>query len=80
MRVLMWEAKGDAGGLVAWWRESVEPQLPEGAGAELFRSADRLVALIRLPDDTGSERPALPEPPQRLCARPPHSWPFETVD
>ncbi len=75
----MWEAKGDADGLVAWWREEVEPQLAAGVSVELFRSAERVVALIRLPDPSAPERLRLPDPPARLCARPPHSWPFETV-
>lgn len=76
MRVLMWEAKGDADGLVAWWRAQAEPALPQDASTELFRSADRVVALVRFRGETVS----IPEPPQELCARPPYSWPFETVD
>ena len=76
MRVLMWEAKGDADGLIAWWREQVEPLLVEGTSAELFRSADRVVALLRF----SGERIAVPLPPDELIARPPHAWPFETVD
>ncbi len=71
----MWEAKGDADGLLAWWRDEAAPSLPKGVGVELFRSADRVVALIR-PAPTGL---SLPEPPGRLTARPPHTWPFETV-
>jgi hypothetical protein len=76
MRVLMWEAKGDADGLIAWWRGSVEPGLPEDASAQLFRSADRVVALLRFSGD----RVRVPDPPEELCARPPHAWPFEAVD
>jgi hypothetical protein len=75
MRVLMWEAKGAAQGLVDWWRARVEPTLPEGVEAELFRSSDRLVALVR-----GPEGFRVPDPPERLIARPPHAWVFETVD
>lgn len=81
MRVLMWEAKGDADGIIAWLRREVLPTLPTGTSAELFRSADRVVALVRY----GTvESPAaalrLPDPPAELVARPPHAWPFETVD
>lgn len=82
MRVLMWEAKGDADGLIAWWRAQAEPALPEGASAELFRSADRVVALVRFSGES-VRMPGpvpVPQPPPELCARPPHSWPFETVD
>lgn len=75
VRVLMWEAKGDADGLIAWWRDQVEPGLPGGVVAELFRSADRVVALVR-PAELGFR---LPEPPAELIDRPPHVWPFETV-
>lgn len=74
MRVLMWEAKGDADGLIAWWRAEVAPNLPDGAGFELFRSADRVVALVRPASGL-----RLPEPPAELIARAPHAWPFETV-
>ncbi len=99
VRVLMWEGKGDADGLVAWWRDVVGPGLPDGVSVELFRSADRVVALVRLgggaghpgepeepeepeePRETGLEsRLRLPEPPGDLVARPPHVWPFETVE
>ena len=75
MRVLMWEAKGDADGLIAWWRKDALASLPDDASVELFRSADRVVAFVR-------NAPAglrLPEPPDALVARPPHGWPFETV-
>ena len=72
----MWEAKGDADGLIAWWRTQVEPQLAGGASAELFRSANRVVALVRFSD----ERISVPEPPEQLVERPPHTWPFETVN
>jgi hypothetical protein len=71
----MWEAKGDADGLIAWWRADVAPGLPEGVGFELFQSADRVVALVR-PAEAGFR---VPEPPGELIARPPHAWPFETV-
>jgi hypothetical protein len=86
MRVLMWEARGDADGLIAWWRGQVEPGLPEGAETELFRSADRVVALVRgLGPGTRAGVGAgvgfrVPDPPDELVARPPHAWPFETVD
>ncbi len=71
----MWEAKGDADGLIAWWRDEATASLPEGVSVELFRSADRVVAFVR-------NTPAglrLPEPPDGLVARPPHAWPFESV-
>jgi hypothetical protein len=75
-RVLMWEGRGDADGLIAWWRTQVVPELPDGVEAELFRSADRVVALLRRAE-AGLR---LPEPPAALVARPPHVWPFETAD
>jgi len=79
MRVLMWEARGDAAGLLAWWRDQVGPGLPDGVGVELFRSADRVVALVRL--SPGDEtRLRLPDPPAELVARPPHAWPFDSVE
>jgi hypothetical protein len=74
-RVLMWEGRGDADGLIAWWREQAAPSLPGGVELELFRSADRVVALVRRVE-AGFR---LPEPPAGLSARPPHVWPFETV-
>lgn len=71
----MWEARGDAGGLIAWWRAEAAAGLPDGASVELFRSADRVVALVR-----GARAGLrLPEPPEELVVRPPHVWPFETV-
>ena len=76
MRVLMWEAKGDADGLIAWWRNEAAASLPDGVSVELFRSADRVVALVR----NAQAGLRLPEPPQALNVRPPHAWPFETVD
>ena len=75
-RVLMWEARGDADGLLGWLREEVRPQLDEGVHLELFRSADRVVALVR-PAGAGLR---LPDPPDELVARPPHAWPFDTVE
>jgi len=71
----MWEARGDADGLLAWLREEVRPQLDEEVRLELFRSADRVVALIR-PAEAGFR---LPDPPAELVARPPHAWGFDTV-
>lgn len=79
MRVLMWEAKGDADAIVRWLRADVLPGLPEGVGAELFRSADRVVALLRQDADGGQSRLSLPDPPSEIVERPPHAWPFETV-
>jgi hypothetical protein len=76
VRVLMWEAKGDAAGLIAWWRDEAAASLPDGVGVELFRSADRVVALVR--DVQAGLR--LPEPPAGLVERPPHTWPFEAVE
>lgn len=78
MRVLMWEARGDADGLLAWLREAAIPALAPGVHAELFRSADRVVALVRCPD-TLPVMPVLPPPPPELVARPPHAWPFTTA-
>ena len=40
----MWEAKGDADGLIAWWRDAAAASLPDGVTVELFRAADRVVA------------------------------------
>lgn len=82
MRVLMWEAKGDADAIVQWLRADVLPSLPEGVDAELFRSADRVVALLRQSDadaDGGPARLRLPDPPAEIVERPPHAWPFDTV-
>jgi hypothetical protein len=78
MRVLMWEARGDAVRLLAWLREAAIPALPPGVETELFRSADRVVALVRCPDALPM-MPALPAPPPELVARPPHAWPFTTA-
>ncbi|HEU5331686.1 MAG TPA: hypothetical protein VFU73_02955 [Actinocrinis sp.] len=83
MKVLMWEAKGDADAIVRWLRGDVLPGLPDGVDAELFRSADRVVALLRQgADGEGPEaapRLRLPDPPPDIVERPPHAWPFETV-
>ena len=87
MRVLMWEAKGDADAIVRWLRADALATLPDGVEAELFRSADRVVALLR---QTGADadghgeaeaasRLRLPDPPSEIVDRPPHAWPFETV-
>ena len=81
MRVLMWEVRARdavaAEALTAWWRAGVDPVLPDGAVAELYRSRDdRVVALVRGTDEDF----AIPDPPDGLVARPPHAWPFETVD
>ena len=87
----MWEAKGDADAIVRWLRAEVLPGLAEGVDAELFRSADRVVALLRQTgagadadaDADGSFEAAarlrLPDPPAEIVERPPHAWPFETV-
>jgi len=72
----MWEAKGDADGLIAWWRDEAAASLPAGVSVELFRSTDRVVAFVR----NAQAGLRLPEPPDDLVARPPHAWPFETVD
>jgi hypothetical protein len=80
MRVLMWEAKGDADGIIAWLRNEVLPKLPTGTSAELFRSADRVVVLLRyLTAESSAAALRLPDPPAELVARPPHAWPFESV-
>jgi hypothetical protein len=71
----MWEARGDADGLIAWLRDEVWPGLDEKVQLELFSSADRVVALVR-PAEAGFR---LPDPPDELVARPPHAWGFETV-
>ncbi|HEY3870768.1 MAG TPA: hypothetical protein VGM10_20565 [Actinocrinis sp.] len=79
MRVLMWEAKGDADGMIAWWRGEVDPTLPEGCAVELFRSADRLVAILRpVPPPASGWR--VPDPPAQIVDRPPHAWPFDAVE
>ena len=81
MRVLMWEAKGDADAIVRWLRADVLPTLPDGVEAELFRSADRVVVLLRqVREGAGLDsRLRLPDPPADIMERPPHAWPFETV-
>lgn len=71
----MWEGKGNADGLLAWWRDEAAVGLPEDVRVELFRSADRVVALVR----NAQAGLRLPEPPDALVARPPHVWPFESV-
>ena len=71
----MWEARGDVDGLITWLRDEVRPGLGDGVEVELFRSEDRVVALVR-PAETGLR---LPDPPVELVARPPHAWGFDTV-
>ncbi|HLK42196.1 MAG TPA: hypothetical protein VKV34_02555 [Thermoleophilia bacterium] len=81
MRVLMWEAKGDADGIIAWLRDEALAELPTDTSAELFRSADRVVVLLKhLAAEPSGASFRLPDPPADLVARPPHAWPFETVD
>ena len=75
----MWEAKGDADAIVRWLRADVLPTLPDDVEAELFRSTDRVVALLRQGVDGAAERLRLPDPPSDIVERPPHAWPFETV-
>jgi hypothetical protein len=75
----MWEAKGDADAILRWLRDDALPALPDGVGAELFRSADRVVALLRRVDGDEGARLRLPDPPPEIVERPPHAWPFETV-
>ncbi|HEX4015372.1 MAG TPA: hypothetical protein VHX15_01425 [Frankiaceae bacterium] len=67
MSWLMWEAKAAAGqtdALVEWLLD----QAP--AGAQVYRSSDRVVLIAELPA-------VLDEPPAALVTRPPHSWEFD---
>jgi hypothetical protein len=79
MRVLMWEAKGDADGLIAWLRAEILPTLPAAVSAELFRSGERVVVMVRWSVEADAVL-QLPEPPAHLVTRPPHAWPFEAVE
>jgi hypothetical protein len=46
---------------------------------ELFRSADRLVAILRpVPPPASGWR--VPDPPAQIVDRPPHAWPFDAVE
>jgi hypothetical protein len=65
----MWEAKaapGQTDALVQWTLE----QAP--AGAQVYRSSDRVVLISEAPA-------ALDEAPVALVARPPHSWEFDRL-
>jgi hypothetical protein len=65
----MWEAKAPADrtdALLAW----VLAQAP--AGAQVYRSADRVVVIVEVAE-------AFAEPPAELVARPAHAWRFDRV-
>jgi hypothetical protein len=69
MSWVMWEARAAAGqtdALLKW----LVGQAPEAA--QIYRSADRVVLIAELPF-------TLPDPPEVLVARPPHSWEFDRV-
>ena len=69
MKWLMWEAKAAADqidALVVWLLDRAP------AGAQVYRSVDRVVLVAELPAP-------LPEPPAELVARPPHAWNFDRV-
>jgi hypothetical protein len=69
MTWVMWEAKaaeGQVDRLLAW----LLSHAPEGA--QVYRSADRVVLIAEL-------SAPLDEPPPPLLARPPHAWNFDRV-
>jgi hypothetical protein len=79
----MWEVRANPGlvpELLDWLCDTALPaveQDPGHAGSEVFSSTDHRVVVISRWRGTPV---ALPEPPLRLVARPPHSWDFTPVD
>jgi hypothetical protein len=79
----MWEVRANPGlvpELLDWLCELALPSVeqdPGHAGSEVFSSTDHRVVVISRWRGTPV---ALPEPPLRLVARPPHSWDFTPVD
>lgn len=83
MIVRMWEVRARREGLrdlLSWVCERALPEievLPLHVCSEVYASAeDRIVVVSKWRSDPV----ALPDPPGRLVARPPHSWDLAPVD
>ena len=81
--VRMWEARAEPYAfteLIGWVCDTVLPDFehhPSHLSSEVFSSTDhRLVVVSKWRRDAL----AVPDPPARLVARPPHSWDFTQVD
>jgi hypothetical protein len=81
--VRMWEVRARPDGfrdLLAWVCEKALPEvevLPPHIASEVYSSTDdRIVVISKWRGDPVS----LPDPPENLVARPPHSWDFAPVD
>lgn len=81
--VRMWEVRAEPARvteLISWVCDTALPEFdhnPLHIGSEVFSSTDHRVVVI---SKWRSNPVALPEPPLRLVARPPHEWDFTQVD
>jgi hypothetical protein len=82
MIVRMWEVRGypdRVPELIDWACDVALPSVehdPRHAGSEVFAATDRVVVISRW---RGEPLP-LPDPPDSLVARSPHTWDFAPVD
>ena len=87
-QTLMWEVRcepGKAAAVEEWIRAVIVPPLWEdeevasyNAYSSVGQDGERVVVII---DYLGAAPPALPaDPPERLIARPPHTWVFQRLD
>ena len=81
--VRMWEVRAEPArfaDLISWVCDTALPEIehsPLHISSEVFSSTDnRVVVIVKW----RSNPVALPEPPLRLVARPPHVWDFTQVD
>jgi hypothetical protein len=81
--VRMWEVRGEPArftDLIAWVCDTALPRIevePLHISSEVFSSTDHRVVVV---SKWRSAPVSLPDPPEGLAARPPHSWDFTQVD
>nr|WP_205862588.1 hypothetical protein [Planosporangium thailandense] len=79
----MWEVRAQPerfGDLLAWVCDTALPRVevsPMHVSSEVFSSTDHRIVVI---SKWRGEPESLPEPPEHLVARAPHSWDFSPVD
>jgi hypothetical protein len=79
----MWEVRATASGfadLLSWVCDEALPPLevlPQHVSSDVYSSADhRIVVIATWRNSPG----ALPDPPEHLVARAPHTWDFTPID
>jgi hypothetical protein len=79
----MWEVRALGSGfdeLLTWVCDEALPRievLPSHVSSDVYSSTDHRIVVISKWRNSPS---ALPDPPERLVARPPHVWDFTPVD